>query len=1050
MNQEYAYYAFISYKRENWKWASWMKKNLQTYRLPVKTHKQHPTLPRRFNRVFLDKTNLTPGILEDRLKEEVQSSRFLIVICSRAAHDSSQYIDAEIRYFMEGGGECSRIIPFVVDNSRRPEQDCFPPELQRLCEQENILGANIFEAGKRKAFLKVVAYMHGIRLDELESDDDRRRRRNIIAGTAASIALAAGIGTGVYLWWDYNVPKTGYYLDYVERYGVPEGIFPLKKEEISGMSEHYTIISKGHQVRELRHENAAGKLAAYSQHEYQERPVRAEYEYSEDKELSKVTCSDEKGRTVQVMSLPGRNTIDLVSYAEDDPYNSAGFLETTNRFMKENVGELEDISFKVSGMIVRWLVDYDEQGFLLEKRFVGDPVFNLPASDKDGVWGLRYERDAYGRTAGIGYLVYTGSGGTAKDRESYEVLGNKKGILNTSYVYDSENNLSEVRFTGKDGKPVMLREGYAEVRSSFDRKHNETERRYYGKSGESVCSLSGAACLKKEYDEKGRMTRESSFGPEGEPVLLKEGYAVRVNEYDDEGRETRYSYLGTEGEPVFADDWTAGAEMEYDAAGNEIRKKFFGISGEPVFSKNGYAARISEHDEHGRVTKYTLLDPEGKPVISGDWTAGARLEYNSSGRLTKISYFGKDGEAVLMKKGFAGISLEYDLRGNFVRYTFLGKDGTPTTAKDGEGAGGVMEYNERGMNVRRAFINKELEEMWYESYKYDDRGNNVEMSYHLPDGRLTTNPDGVAVMQGEHDAHGNFTRARYLGTDRKPYLYEGYFSEMEVSYDERGFLKEMRFFGPDGQPAEDESGIAAKKIDYDARGNRIRIENYRADGRLCEGRAVVEAEYDWRGNVIKWSAFDAAGKPAAGPKGYSSYTQEFDERGNLEDVIYYGPDGSPVNTTDGYAGKLWVYDDKTGKIYTECYLDQNMELVNNREGYARVIQFYDERGNVQAVEYRGTDDEMVNSSGGYAGWESEYDERGNMVLTMFFDTDGYYTYNIYGWAGVAREFDERGNMVRSRYLGVYGEPVAASGGITGEAFEYDELGNEISHEWLHE
>ena len=77
MNQEYAYYAFISYKRENWQWASWMKKNLQSYRLPVKTHKQHPTLPRRFNRVFLDKTNLTPGILEERLRDEVQASKFL-------------------------------------------------------------------------------------------------------------------------------------------------------------------------------------------------------------------------------------------------------------------------------------------------------------------------------------------------------------------------------------------------------------------------------------------------------------------------------------------------------------------------------------------------------------------------------------------------------------------------------------------------------------------------------------------------------------------------------------------------------------------------------------------------------------------------------------------------------------------------------------------------------------------------------------------------------------------------------------------------------------
>ena len=165
----------------------------------------------------------------------------------------------------------------MVDESAHPEEDCFPPELQKLCLQENILGANIFENGKKKAFLKVVAYMHGLRVDELESDEDRRRRRNVIAAAAASAALIAGAGAGGYFWWDYNVPKTRYYLDYVERYGVPQGLFPLSEKETAGMSEHYTIISRGHKVRELRHENAAGKLTAYMREEYQDRPVRADY-----------------------------------------------------------------------------------------------------------------------------------------------------------------------------------------------------------------------------------------------------------------------------------------------------------------------------------------------------------------------------------------------------------------------------------------------------------------------------------------------------------------------------------------------------------------------------------------------------------------------------------------------------------------------------------------------------------------------------------------------------------------------------------------------------
>ena len=101
-SQGYTYFTFISYKREDSKWAVWLKKKLQSYRLPAKTAKRYSELPSRLSPVFLDKDSMKPGELGSQEREEVQASKHLIVICSRNACRNSGNIDDEIQYFIDG------------------------------------------------------------------------------------------------------------------------------------------------------------------------------------------------------------------------------------------------------------------------------------------------------------------------------------------------------------------------------------------------------------------------------------------------------------------------------------------------------------------------------------------------------------------------------------------------------------------------------------------------------------------------------------------------------------------------------------------------------------------------------------------------------------------------------------------------------------------------------------------------------------------------------------------------------------------------------------
>jgi len=152
-----------------------------------------------------------------------------------------------------------------------------------------ILGANIYDSGRRSAFLKVIAHMHGLKLEEVESEDARRRRRNRRRVVAASIALAALLALGGWFYWDNYVPKTAYFVDYVERYGVPEGVGPLKKTELEGINAFYAIEEKDHVVTELRCENAIGHLMTPEEECFADHPSRAVYSHKENGDLDHVT-----------------------------------------------------------------------------------------------------------------------------------------------------------------------------------------------------------------------------------------------------------------------------------------------------------------------------------------------------------------------------------------------------------------------------------------------------------------------------------------------------------------------------------------------------------------------------------------------------------------------------------------------------------------------------------------------------------------------------------------------------------------------------------------
>lgn len=203
--KENKYFAFISYKREDEKWAKWLQHKLEHYKLPYNLNGR-TDLPKEIRPIFRDQSELAAGVLADEIKKALTDSKYLIVICSlRAAQ--SQWVGKEVQTFIDLG-RADKIIPFIIGgtaHARNPEDECFPLALLNLPPEQELLGINIDEMGRDAAAVKVVAQMFGLKFDELwqrYEREQKRKRRLAIFGITAFAIVALGVAGWI---WQQNI-----------------------------------------------------------------------------------------------------------------------------------------------------------------------------------------------------------------------------------------------------------------------------------------------------------------------------------------------------------------------------------------------------------------------------------------------------------------------------------------------------------------------------------------------------------------------------------------------------------------------------------------------------------------------------------------------------------------------------------------------------------------------------------------------------------------------------------------------------------------------------
>jgi eukaryotic-like serine/threonine-protein kinase len=208
------YFAFLSYSHQDSADADWLHRELERFRVPSSLAgrpMENGATPKKLTPIFRDRHELAAAAdLGAEIRSALASSQFLIVMCSPAAA-KSKWTNAEIQEFKRtrpDGCVLAAIVggePFASDVPGREDEECFPPALRQKYDKRGRptgrraepLAADLRDGGdgRRLGFLKLVAGMLGVGLDELVQRETMRRQRRLAYIAAASLAGMAVTST---------------------------------------------------------------------------------------------------------------------------------------------------------------------------------------------------------------------------------------------------------------------------------------------------------------------------------------------------------------------------------------------------------------------------------------------------------------------------------------------------------------------------------------------------------------------------------------------------------------------------------------------------------------------------------------------------------------------------------------------------------------------------------------------------------------------------------------------------------------------------------------
>ena len=841
----------------------------------------------------------------------------------------------------------------------------------------------------------------------------------LYTGIAAVILL---LGAGLFTW-DYYRTKVDYYKDYVEIFGIPQGIGSLSKREMSHREASYRFEYCQHKLRRVSYVNSKGKLVNHHDSEDKDKIVDMTLTYTEGSE--KIDAAKYMNCSGKVLYVKDYDTnFKTCTFKLDDELGTEMTLNSqVSLFQSAFDSQLEGKS-KIS----KYILSYDEKGRLEKVEYAG--FGNVRVPDGQGIFGRSYVYDKEGRVIEEHYL---GKDGKAKATQF--------GLGIKLFEYDKDDNLSKIEYQTTDGKPSSDGNNCPIVLLEYDKWGNRQFEKYTDISGQMMIRKDDPfAGVMYQYDDEGFLVKQLYIGLDGNLTYIK-GVSGYVNEYDENGYLSKRTMIDANGNVAFfndAEDGTLYAKVALtnDEHGNPTDIKFLNAVDE-LMEGATWKHKTCSYDSIGNLLTEFYHDADGKlyaPPSLG--YAGFKVSYNSQGRVETITYLDKDKERVnLANQHFCYIKREYDARGNYTRVSYL--DNKDQLVMTNEGiAAACYEYDDNGNEVARYFIDKNEKPCvlnYYYSrceYGYDDQGNIVSERYKNADGKLMT-VGGCAGIDRTFDLRGNVVKKRPIGVNGS--LAAG-MQETRYIYDERDNVIEESYYGNNGNAVNCEGGYHKINKKYNSRNLCIQEEYFGINGQLSNVKgqnfAVVKKEYDERGNNTSITYFTQSGTRGNDNSKVHKYFNQFDKVVNkVNHQISFGLEGDPIITNgvakegrveydkkgnrtklicyDGYGKKCdgergwcemrFTYDD-SGLQTSEAYYSLDEKPYTDKElKYHKIVYTYNSMRLTESATYYGANDKPINGSSGYSTTKYKYNDQNQRTQISYYGANGKAVDNKNGW-----------------------------------------------------
>lgn len=210
------YGAFLSYSHADSKWAQWLLRRLEGYRVPTRFRGRVAPVGQlgpRIGPVFRDREELpTTHDLGETIRGALRASATLVVVCSPdSAH--SRWVLEEIVEFKRLHGE-ERVFAFIVGGEPKfagAADDCFSPALRFALGPDGRPSTTPVEVvaadarphgdGPKLALIRLIAGLLGVGFDELRRRElQRRNARLTLIASASAVGMAITLTLAITAW----------------------------------------------------------------------------------------------------------------------------------------------------------------------------------------------------------------------------------------------------------------------------------------------------------------------------------------------------------------------------------------------------------------------------------------------------------------------------------------------------------------------------------------------------------------------------------------------------------------------------------------------------------------------------------------------------------------------------------------------------------------------------------------------------------------------------------------------------------------------------------